>query len=769
MTAGYEHLAEALPGYEIGDEIGRGAWGVVIAGRHRALGREVAIKQLALGLGADERMRGRFLGEARALARFDHPHIVRIFDFVEHDGEALLVMERLTGGTAFQRMRHEDPAPPTSCSWAVALCAGLQYAHEREVLHRDVKPENVMFSGDGTLRVTDFGIAKLMSATSPTKSGAVMGTPAYIAPEQAQGRPLTPATDLYAVGTVLYEMLAGKLPYDGADSALAALFQHVHEDHRPLLEAAPDVPPPVAAVVERSLARDPADRFESASEMGSELASAAEGAWGPLWERELESVLRSPIAGTPRPPPGGAATIRPGDAPAPPAPPAPTTPTELSSGTPDPAPPAPARRSRRRPAILAACAALAAAVVAAVLLLGGDDDGSEAAALPAAPAEWPSKLVIASDYGDVAVTQDNETLRETSGATAQGFTAGVDWRAYNADGQWVYNNALAATKAKVMPIFTLFSIGQAGAGAEIIDPVAAQQADLADRQTMERYWGDAREFLEQIQEGALGRPAVLVVEPTIWPNQELVDDRAAERVEVIVGSSGVSELGGLPDTLAGFAQGWVTLRDRVAPDVMLGYPTAEWGSGSKVAIADLPTRKVEASAERNAEFYESLGADFDLATLEVADYDSGYLATVRDDEGRATWTPDDYTRHTTWVREWVADAGVRIVLSQIPFGNTQMRAVDETRFHYSDNHVETLLGTEGLEVLTGYRDAGVIGLIFGTGRAGTTCPCDQARDGVTNPPAADGNAGRRSLSADDDGGYWREQTKRLEDGGGLGI
>ena len=105
MTAGYEHLADALPGYEIGDEIGRGAWGVVIAGRHRALGREVAIKQLAIGLGADEGARRRFLAEAQALARFDHPHIVRIFDFVEHDGECLLVMERLTGGTAFQRMR----------------------------------------------------------------------------------------------------------------------------------------------------------------------------------------------------------------------------------------------------------------------------------------------------------------------------------------------------------------------------------------------------------------------------------------------------------------------------------------------------------------------------------------------------------------------------------------------------------------------------------------------------------------------------------------
>ena len=769
MTPGYEHLTEALPGYEIGEEIGRGAWGVVVAGRHRALGREVAIKQLAMHIGSDPEARGRFLAEARSLARFDHPHIVRIFDFVEHDGECLLVMERLTGGTAFQRMRYEDPAPPTACSWTVALCAGLHYAHEREVLHRDVKPENVMFSGDGVLRVTDFGIAKLMSATSPTKTGSVMGTPAYIAPEQAQGRPLTPATDVYAAGTVLYEMLAGRLPYDAADSPLVALFQHVHEDHRPLLEVAPETPPPVAEVVERSLARDPNDRFESAAAMGSELVGAAESSWGPVWESELNRVLRSPITGGPPTPASGAATQVPR-----------SRPVELTTGERTAATPVPPTgggggggffRSRR--AALAGGGIALAAIVAAVVLLIGGDDGSPGAAqlagLPAIPAAWPSNLVLGADLSEQAEPVDNQALVETSGASVQAFSAGIDWRSYDEDGQWAEGIALGAAKAGVIPIFTYFSIGQAGPGQEEPDAVSAQHADLVDHPTMGRYWQDARALLQQVADGADGAPAAIVVEPTVWPNQEGANDRAADQVPAVVGASGVPELAGLPDTLAGFAQAWVVLRDRVAPDVMLAYPTADWGSGSKVVLEDLPTRKAQASAKRNAEFYDSLGAKFDFATLEVASYDAGYLEVERNDRGRGTWTPDDYARHWAWVETWVEESGLRVVLTQVPFGNTQMAAVDDTPFHYQDNHVETLLGEEGFTTLTAYRDAGVIGVIFGTGRGRLTCPCDAAGDGVTDPPPAAGNAGRESLSADDDGGYWREQSRRYEDAGGLGL
>ena len=269
-------------------------------------------------------------------------------------------MERLTGGTAFQRMRLDDPAPPTSCSWAVALCAGLQYAHEREVLHRDVKPENMMFSHDGTLRVTDFGIAKLMSADEPDAERRGDGDARVHRPRAGAGPSADAGTDLYAVGTVLYEMLAGKLPYATADSALAALFQHVHEDHRPLLDAAPEVPPPVAAVVERSLARDPAERFGSAAEMSGALLEAGETSWGPVWEEELNSVLRSPITGGA---PDAGLGRRPRFVPARPGRRRRRRRRCSRRGRPLPTQP---RRSRRpRPAILAACGFALAALIAA--------------------------------------------------------------------------------------------------------------------------------------------------------------------------------------------------------------------------------------------------------------------------------------------------------------------------------------------------------------------------------------------------------------------
>jgi serine/threonine-protein kinase len=296
MALGRDHIAQALPNYSIGEEVGRGAWGVVIKGEHRRLGRKVAIKELPQAFAADPGVQRRFASEARLLASLDHPHIVPIFDYVEEDQLCLLVMELLPGGTVWDRVTTEGVSAETACSIVLATCSGLHYAHGKGILHRDIKPENLLFSSSGALKVTDFGIAKMLGGveTFATRTGEVLGTPAYIAPEQALARELTPATDVYAVGTLLYELLSGQLPFADNGNAIALLYRHVHEPPTPLLDVAPSVPVPLAEITMKALATDPADRYDTAEEFGAMVAEAASSGWGSDWVRRAGlSVMAS--------------------------------------------------------------------------------------------------------------------------------------------------------------------------------------------------------------------------------------------------------------------------------------------------------------------------------------------------------------------------------------------------------------------------------------------------------------------------------------------
>jgi hypothetical protein len=285
MALERDQVAQALPSYEIGEELGRGAWGVVILAEHRALGRSVAVKQLPRAFAADAAVRTRFVSEARLLAGLDHPHVVPVFDFVEKDGLCLLVMELLPGGTVWNRFGAQGFTPPAACATVLAASAGLQAAHEKNVLHRDVKPENLMFSSEGVLKVTDFGIAKVIGgdSTLATRAGEVLGTPAYIAPEQARGGSLSPATDVYALATMLYELLSGQLPFPEEADAMALLFKHAYEDPVPLDQKAADIPSPVVPVVMKGLATAPEDRYQSAESFAIALAGACTSVWGPGW------------------------------------------------------------------------------------------------------------------------------------------------------------------------------------------------------------------------------------------------------------------------------------------------------------------------------------------------------------------------------------------------------------------------------------------------------------------------------------------------------
>ncbi|MCK9895076.1 serine/threonine protein kinase [Frankia sp. AgB32] len=277
-------MAAALPGYELGGELGSGTFGLVLAGRHRGLDRPVAIKVLAA---SHDGAAAEFAVEARLLATLDHPHVVRVYDLVETGDLHLIVMELLDGGTLTARHKMGTLSPQGACAVGLAVSAALSCAHARGVLHRDIKPDNILFNAAGLLKVNDFGIAKIVDGSGATAS-QVAGTAAYMAPEQILAGRLGPAADVYALGCVLYQLLTGRPPFDPAPS-IHALWEH----HLNTLPAPPTgVPAPLAAVVLRALAKDPADRPPSAHAFALDLASAAATVYGPGWTAQAGIGLR---------------------------------------------------------------------------------------------------------------------------------------------------------------------------------------------------------------------------------------------------------------------------------------------------------------------------------------------------------------------------------------------------------------------------------------------------------------------------------------------
>jgi serine/threonine protein kinase len=270
-------LAAVLRAYEIHEVLGHGAFGSVYAATHRRLGREVAIKVMSAEMLGDPCSRDRFATEARVLSSLHHPHVVRVHGYVEDDVCAL-IMERLRGGRLAERLMPSQPLPcAQSCAWALAALYGLEHAHRRGILHRDVKPENLLFTQHGLLKVTDFGLAKAIGAAAGrfNTNAIAFGTPAYMAPEQisrAAGS-ISPATDVWALGAVLFEMLAGERPF--ADGEVGdVLLKRITTDPPPLRSIETRVPEQVAAVVMCALARRPDQRYPSAGEFASALERA---------------------------------------------------------------------------------------------------------------------------------------------------------------------------------------------------------------------------------------------------------------------------------------------------------------------------------------------------------------------------------------------------------------------------------------------------------------------------------------------------------------
>ncbi|HEY7106060.1 MAG TPA: serine/threonine-protein kinase [Acidimicrobiia bacterium] len=258
--------------YELGETIGRGGMADVRAATDTRLGRDVAVKLLRADLAARADARRRFDAEARAAARLTHPNIVVVYDCGEDLDVPFLVMERLPGDTLAGELADGPVTVERARAVGVAILAALAHAHRHGVIHRDVKPANVLLAADGTPKVADFGIAKTAEDDTGTLTltGELVATPAYLAPERIRDAPATFASDLYAVGVVLYEALAGRRPFTG-DSPVAVLDAVLRDDAPRLVQLRPDVPRDVAAVVERAMAHDPVERFTSAEEMAAAL------------------------------------------------------------------------------------------------------------------------------------------------------------------------------------------------------------------------------------------------------------------------------------------------------------------------------------------------------------------------------------------------------------------------------------------------------------------------------------------------------------------
>ncbi len=256
--------------YRLLSRLGSGGHGEVWRARDERLDRDVAVKVLRPELADDEDVRARFRAEARAAGGLRSPGIAAVFDFAEDDEGAWLVMELVDGVPLSQVLRSSGRLPvDRTLDLVEQAAAALQVAHDGGVVHRDVKPGNLLLRGDGRLSVTDFGIASAAGAAPLTRTGQVVGTAAYLAPEQASGRPVTGAADVYALGVVAYECLAGARPFE-RDGQVAVLLAHLSEPPPPL---PPDVPGPVAALVHRMLAKDPAERPASARDVQREAAA----------------------------------------------------------------------------------------------------------------------------------------------------------------------------------------------------------------------------------------------------------------------------------------------------------------------------------------------------------------------------------------------------------------------------------------------------------------------------------------------------------------
>ena len=281
----------ALPKYEVQSLLGHGGMAGVYLAFESKLGRDVAIKVMAPNLMVDSSLVSRFVQEARTTAQLDHPNIVTIFDVENDERIFFFVMTYVPGRTLGEVMKSEGPLPvPALATWLTHVAGALDYAHQRGVVHRDIKPGNILLDNQGKAMVTDFGIAKVALEPNLTRTGMLVGTPAYMSPEQWLSGDITPASDQYSLGCVAYHMITGRRPYTGAD--MLVMQSHLNEAVAPILDLRPDCPPEIVAAVERMLEKKPEDRWSHISDVLDTLTGFVPSRRDPAMERVIELGLR---------------------------------------------------------------------------------------------------------------------------------------------------------------------------------------------------------------------------------------------------------------------------------------------------------------------------------------------------------------------------------------------------------------------------------------------------------------------------------------------
>lgn len=263
--------------YKIIEKVGGGGMADVYKAEDLVLGRTVALKILHKQYASDEGFLERFRREARAAAKLSHPNVVSIFDVGEENGVHFIVMEFVKGMTLKKLIQKDAPLSTEKVVHiAMQIAKAMEFAHEHEIIHRDIKPQNVIITDDGEIKVTDFGIARAGATSTMTRTGAVMGTAHYISPEQAQGSIVGPTTDVYSLGVVMYEMATGELPFRGENPVSVAL-KHINDTPMPPRSVFGDIPVSLEAVIMKSMAKNPNDRYRSAEAVREDLKRVIEG------------------------------------------------------------------------------------------------------------------------------------------------------------------------------------------------------------------------------------------------------------------------------------------------------------------------------------------------------------------------------------------------------------------------------------------------------------------------------------------------------------